>query len=142
MPQPIFYSIRKVLSQRPTAWASAADLPGLPGVWAAVRYMTSLSAADTPLIRHHSRWILAADPEAGLQAFLQMAPPLDPATVLDILHQHSPDYCGMCAGGGGGPCARFASCRPPASSLRHVRLALRLSCRTRGSVSAARACAA
>jgi hypothetical protein len=30
-----------------------------------------------------------------LQAFLQMSPPLDPATVLDILHQHSPEYCGM-----------------------------------------------
>jgi hypothetical protein len=46
---------------------AAADLPGLPGVWAAARYLTSLTAADTPLIRQHSGWILRADPEAGLQ---------------------------------------------------------------------------
>lgn len=43
------------------------DLPGLPGVWAAVRYLVSLSEADIPLIRKHSTWIFRADPEAGLQ---------------------------------------------------------------------------
>lgn len=45
------------------------DLPGLPGVWAAVRYLVSLSEADIPLIRKHSTWIFRADPEAGLQVW-------------------------------------------------------------------------
>jgi hypothetical protein len=52
----------------PRATGAAADLRGLPGVWAAVRYMTHLTCAQAPLIRRHSSWVLAADPEAGLQA--------------------------------------------------------------------------
>jgi hypothetical protein len=31
------------------------------------------------------RWMLAADPEAGLEMFMQMKPPLPPSTVLPIL---------------------------------------------------------
>jgi len=48
------------------------DLPGLPGVWATVRYLVTLgglsSSTDAvPLIRKHAKWVLEADPDAGLQ---------------------------------------------------------------------------
>lgn len=45
------------------------------------RYLVSLGAADVDLIQQHSKWVLKADPEAGLQAFLQMRPPLNPSMV-------------------------------------------------------------
>lgn len=44
-------------------------------MWAAVRYLVSLSEAEASLIRTHSKWILLADPEAGLEAFLQVGTP-------------------------------------------------------------------
>ncbi|GIL77647.1 hypothetical protein Vretifemale_7143 [Volvox reticuliferus] len=77
------------------ARGAAADLPGLPGVWAAVRYMVSLSAADAAVIQRHAGWILAADAEAGLSALLHMRPPLHPSLALSILNQHSAHYCGL-----------------------------------------------
>ncbi|GIL49841.1 hypothetical protein Vafri_6156 [Volvox africanus] len=77
------------------ARGAAADLPGLPGVWAAVRYMVSLSAADADAIQRHAGWILAADAEAGLSALLHMRPPLHPSLALSILNQHSAHYCGL-----------------------------------------------
>ncbi|MEW5314407.1 MAG: hypothetical protein WDW38_005909 [Sanguina aurantia] len=85
LPQPLH-----LLSRPP-----CSDLSGLPGVWAAVRYLVSLSEAEASLIRTHSKWILLADPESGLEAFLQMQPPLNPSMVLSILHEHSPHYAGM-----------------------------------------------
>ena len=39
------------------------------------------------------RWILKADPEAGLEMFTQMNPPLAPATVLPILTAQAPLLC-------------------------------------------------
>ena len=50
------------------------DLPGLPGVWAAVRYLVSLTEDEAALIRNHSGWILGADPEAGLQVWIGVDP--------------------------------------------------------------------
>ena len=38
-------------------------------MWAAVRYLVSLSEEEAVLIRNHSQWILGADPEAGLQVW-------------------------------------------------------------------------
>ncbi|PNH02814.1 Vam6/Vps39-like protein, partial [Tetrabaena socialis] len=89
------------LSQDPAALprparGAAADLPGLPGVWAAVRYMVSVSAeATAAILQRHAGWILAADPEAGLSALLHMRPPLNPSLALSILNQHSRHYCGL-----------------------------------------------
>ncbi|GAX76818.1 hypothetical protein CEUSTIGMA_g4264.t1 [Chlamydomonas eustigma] len=88
------------LSQEPgkldvPARGAAADLPGLPGVWAAVRYLVSLTEEEAALIRNHSSWILGADPEAGLQAFLQMQPPLSPALVLSILGDDNPNLSAL-----------------------------------------------
>lgn len=54
-------------SLHPSPTGAAADLRGLPGVWAAVRYLTHLASAHVDLIRKHSEWILKADPEAGFQ---------------------------------------------------------------------------
>ncbi len=51
----------------PPATGAAADLSGLPGVWAAVRYLSHLGSEQADLIRQHSGWILSQDPEAGLQ---------------------------------------------------------------------------
>eukprot|EP00798_Chlamydomonas_sp_ICE-L_P023232 gene23232-30455_t len=70
------------LSQDPSSLpvkpkGAAADLAGLP---------------ETDLIRQHSKWILPADPDAGVQAFLQMHPPLDPKVVLSILHEFDAMY--------------------------------------------------
>ena len=53
-------------------------LPGCPHVHMA-----------TPLCR----WILKADPEAGLEMFTEMNPPLAPATVLPILTAQAPLLC-------------------------------------------------
>ena len=36
-------------------------------MWAAIRYLVSLTEEEAALIRNHSGWILGADPEAGLQ---------------------------------------------------------------------------
>ncbi|GBF95524.1 hypothetical protein Rsub_07874 [Raphidocelis subcapitata] len=72
---------------------AAADLAGLPGVWAAVRYLTTMSPAPTPaLAEAHAGWLLGADPEAGLEAFLSTKPPMAPAAVLPILQRHAPDH--------------------------------------------------
>ncbi|GFR42239.1 hypothetical protein Agub_g3133, partial [Astrephomene gubernaculifera] len=88
------------LSQEPDSLprkprGAAADLPGLPGVWAAVRYLVSLTAQHAPVITRHAGWMLAADPEAGLSALLHMSPPLDPSLALSILRRHSAHYCGL-----------------------------------------------
>lgn len=40
---------------------------------------------DATLVESHAGWLLRADPEAGLEAFLQMRPPLPAGTVLPIL---------------------------------------------------------
>jgi hypothetical protein len=40
---------------------------------------------DAALAEEHAGWLLKADPEAGLEAFLQMRPPIPAATVLPIL---------------------------------------------------------
>lgn len=66
-------------------------------MWAAVRYLVSLSPAapHAATIQRHAGWILAADPEAGLSAFLHMRPPLDPSLALSILERHSRHYCGL-----------------------------------------------
>ena len=41
----------------------------------------------------HVRWVLQADPEAGLDMFVQLRPPLAPATVLPVLRGVSPTLC-------------------------------------------------
>ncbi len=40
-----------------------------------------------------ARWILACDPDAGLEMFAEMQPPLAPSTVLPVLAAHAPQYC-------------------------------------------------
>ena len=64
----------------PPAWLTLImiQLPRGPHV-----YMASLLC----------RWILKADPEAGLEMFTQMNPPLAPATVLPILTAQAPLLC-------------------------------------------------
>ena len=42
------------------------------------------------------RWILAADPDAGLQMFAGMEPPLPPSDVLPILTAYAPQLAGGC----------------------------------------------
>lgn len=44
-----------------------------------------MAPQDLSVIRHHAAWVLGVDPEAGLEAFVQMRPPLPPAVVLPIL---------------------------------------------------------
>jgi hypothetical protein len=45
-----------------------------------------MAPAPTPeLAEAHASWLLAADPEAGLEAFLGTKPPMAPAAVLPIL---------------------------------------------------------
>lgn len=53
---------------------AAADLQGLPGVWAAVKYVAACppGGLDSQVVDAHAPWILAADPEAGLEMFLQV----------------------------------------------------------------------
>lgn len=53
---------------------AAADLQGLPGVWAAVKYVAACApgSLEAKVVDAHAPWILAADPEAGLEMFLQV----------------------------------------------------------------------
>ncbi|KAL0024599.1 hypothetical protein WJX77_001647 [Trebouxia sp. C0004] len=72
---------------------AAAELRDLTGVWAAVRYLVAVGGNQTGLVKKHARWILTVDPEAGLEMFTQMQPPLSPDSVLPILASHAPSLC-------------------------------------------------
>uniref|UniRef100_A0A1D1ZMX2 CNH domain-containing protein n=1 Tax=Auxenochlorella protothecoides TaxID=3075 RepID=A0A1D1ZMX2_AUXPR len=74
------------------AQGASAELRGLPGAWAAVRYLLGLGADQLSLISTHSRWILEADPDAGLQMFTSL--PVDPGALLPILNSHAPALAG------------------------------------------------
>jgi len=78
------------LTLRPESMAvqprgAAAELPGLPGVWAAVKYLTTLGAPDFALMSYHARWIIQGDPEAGVDMFVHLYPDVDPSVVLPVL---------------------------------------------------------
>lgn len=83
------------LSQSPhdlpvPAAGAATDLVGMPGVWAAVHYIMAIGPDYTALIRQHSRWVLEADSEAGIDMLAQMAPPIAPADALRIVSDCAP----------------------------------------------------
>ncbi|PRW34079.1 glycoside hydrolase isoform A [Chlorella sorokiniana] len=89
------------LSQQPEqlpapAQGASAELRGLPGVWAAVKYVCHLPEGqrDLALISTHAKWMLAADPDAGLEMFGNMQPPLAPSSVLPILTTYAPKLAG------------------------------------------------
>ncbi|KAK9844012.1 hypothetical protein WJX81_001849 [Elliptochloris bilobata] len=91
-------SLLRTLSQAPEELAmaprgAAAELAGLTGVWAAVKYLVSVGSQHMDLIQAHAQWILSADPEAGLEMLLQARPPLAPAAVLPILSAQVPALC-------------------------------------------------
>lgn len=64
---------------------AAVDLKGLPGVWAAVKYLLSLHPPDFSLVSCHSKWILKKDPEAGVDMLVQLYPSIDPSAVMPLL---------------------------------------------------------
>jgi len=65
----------------------------LTGVWAAVRYLVAVGGYQTGLVKKHACWILTVDPEAGLEMFTEMQPPLSPDSVLPILASNAPSLC-------------------------------------------------
>lgn len=88
-------SLLQTLSQAPQQLpappkGAASELSGLPGAWAAVRYLCQLQPAPLDLLTTHARWILEADPEAGLEMFASLQPPLPPSAVLPILTSYAP----------------------------------------------------
>ncbi|BDA43540.1 Vam6/Vps39-like protein [Coccomyxa sp. Obi] len=72
---------------------ASAELAGLTGVWAAVKCLVSIGSKHVDLIKAHARWIVRADPEAGLEMFTEMRPALAPETVLPILTNEVPTLC-------------------------------------------------
>lgn len=54
------------------------------------RYLMTMEPRAMGLMERHAAWILKVDPEAGLEAFLHLKPPLDPRVVLPILEAHAP----------------------------------------------------
>jgi Vam6/Vps39-like protein vacuolar protein sorting-associated protein 39 len=62
-----------------------------PGVWAAVRLLTSLDTYDVDLVNTHAAWILRGDPDAALEMFSHLTPPLPISSVLQLLKRHAPD---------------------------------------------------
>ena len=72
---------------------AAAELRDMTGVWAAVRYLVAVGGTQTGLVKKHAGWILTVDPEAGLEMFTEMQPPLPPDSVLPILAGHAPGLC-------------------------------------------------
>ena len=58
-----------------------------------MRYLVAVGGHQTGLVKKHARWILTVDPEAGLEMFTEMQPPLSPDSVLPILASHAPSLC-------------------------------------------------
>ena len=58
-----------------------------------MRYLVAVGGYQTGLVKKHARWILTLDPEAGLEMFTEMQPPLSPDSVLPILASHAPSLC-------------------------------------------------
>ncbi|KAL4430543.1 hypothetical protein ABPG77_005783 [Micractinium sp. CCAP 211/92] len=75
---------------------ASAELRGLPGVWAAVKYVCHMPEGerDLSLVSTHAKWILAADPDAGLEMFSNMQPPLPPSAALPMLTSYAPRLAG------------------------------------------------
>ncbi|KAL4436979.1 hypothetical protein ABPG75_004118 [Micractinium tetrahymenae] len=75
---------------------ASAELRGLPGVWAAVKYVCHMPEGerDLSLISTHAKWILRADPDAGLEMFSNMQPPLPPSAALPMLTSYAPHLAG------------------------------------------------
>ena len=59
------------------------------------RYLVSMGSQDLEIIKEHAAWVLAGDPEAGLEAFVRMQPPLPPYVVLQVLSPVSPHFCAL-----------------------------------------------
>jgi hypothetical protein len=49
------------------------------------RYLIAMQPQDLQLLVAHAGWVLAADPEAGLEALLAVNPPLQPDLVMPIM---------------------------------------------------------
>jgi len=71
------------------------ELKGLPGVWAAVKYLTSIKHSDMSLIKYHSKWIVQMDPDAAVELFVGLYPGVEPSIALSILPQAGLQYSGM-----------------------------------------------
>lgn len=78
---------------------AAAELQGLPGVWAAGRclqdYIHKAAEADgldrfKEILSNHADWILSVDPDAGLDLCIHISPPLSPKELLPLLEKHAP----------------------------------------------------
>ncbi|KDD71478.1 hypothetical protein H632_c4947p0, partial [Helicosporidium sp. ATCC 50920] len=88
-------ALLETLSQRPDGLetppqGAALELRGFPGVWAAVRYVSLLDARHAELVMAHARWILRADPEAGLEMFSAQNARLPPEVVVPVLAAYTP----------------------------------------------------
>ncbi|KAL4522617.1 hypothetical protein Ndes2526A_g01018 [Nannochloris sp. 'desiccata'] len=73
------------------AKGAAIELTGLPGVWAAIQYLSSHEPRDFSLISSHAKWILKQDPEAGIEMFVRLYPEVNPSVVLPILSSFGPE---------------------------------------------------
>lgn len=58
-----------------------------------MRYLVKVGGNQTGLVKKHARWILTVDPEAGLEMFTGMQPPLSPDSLLPILASHAHSLC-------------------------------------------------
>lgn len=70
------------------------DLKGLPGVWATVKYLTSIKHSDMSLIKYHSKWIAQMDPDAAVELFVGLYPGVEPSIAMSILPQAGLQYSG------------------------------------------------
>eukprot|EP00803_Ostreobium_quekettii_P007599 evm.model.scf_3833.1 EVM.evm.TU.scf_3833.1 scf_3833:4766-7651(-) len=85
------------LSQSPQSFdvepqGVASGLSGEMGVWAVVRYLSTLTEKDAAVIQQHATWVLKQDAEAALQMFICSEKRLPPAIVLPILRTSAPQY--------------------------------------------------
>ena len=74
----------------PPPTGAASDLGGVTGAWAAVRYLHAVGGGRADLVHVHARWIVAADPEAGVQMLLDLKPPPAPDAALAVLRSAAP----------------------------------------------------
>ncbi len=71
----------------PTPAGTAAELKGRPGVWAAVRYLSSIVNPEISLVKYHSRWMMNVDLDATVTMFQHLYPSIPTKVAVSILSQ-------------------------------------------------------
>lgn len=71
----------------PRPAGTSAELRGQPGVWAAVKYLSSIVNPEISLVKYHCRWMMSLDPDATVTMFQHLYPSIPTKVAVSILSQ-------------------------------------------------------